>query len=251
MSELVVSCPAPRVAQLELTRGPHNFVDEGSLTALADALLDLDADPDVSVVVICSEGKNFCAGVDLRGMQSAGIRRFYRQALRIFSGRKPVVAAVQGAAVGGGLGLAMAADFRVVAPHSRLTANFAKLGFHQGFGLSVTLPAVLGRQRATELLYSGRDVDGATALELGLADRLSSDAADVRRDAVAFASELAASAPLSLVAIRATLRRELVAQVSVALDLEADAQSALLGTSDFAEGLDAARAKRAPAFTGS
>ncbi|MGW1027848.1 enoyl-CoA hydratase/isomerase family protein [Streptomyces sp. NPDC002577] len=248
MSDVFHEQVADRVVLLELRRPPHNFVDEEVLTDLADALLAYDDDDEVSCVVIAAQGKHFCAGVDLRGIGAAGIRRFYRQALRVFSGRKPVVAAVHGAAVGGGLGLAMAADFRVAAPDARLIANFARLGFHHGFGLSVTLPRAVGQQRALELLYTGRSVGGTEAVELGLCDRV---ADDPRSAAIAFASEIAASAPLSLPAIRSTMRRSMVAEVSAALDVEANAQAALLGTADFAEGIAASVEKRPPRFTSS
>ncbi|MFJ8026871.1 enoyl-CoA hydratase/isomerase family protein [Streptomyces sp. NPDC096311] len=248
MSDVFHKQVADRVALLELRRPPHNFVDEQALTELADALLAYDDDDEISCVVLAAQGKHFCAGVDLRGIGAAGIRRFYRQAIRLFSGRKPVVAAVHGAAVGGGLGLALAADFRVVAPDARLTANFARLGFHHGFGLSVTLPRAVGQQRALELLYTGRSVSGTEALELGLCDRV---ADDPRGAAIAFASDIAASAPLSLPAIRSTMRRSTVAEVSAALDIEANAQAALLGTADFAEGIAASVEKRRPRFTSS
>ncbi|WP_327672755.1 MULTISPECIES: enoyl-CoA hydratase/isomerase family protein [unclassified Streptomyces] len=248
MNDIVREQVADRVALLELNRPPHNFVDEKSLTELADALLAYDDDDDVSCIVLAAQGKHFCAGVDLRGIGAAGIRRFYRQALRIFSGRKPVVAALHGATVGGGLGLAMAADFRVAAPNARLTANFARLGFHHGFGLSVTLPRTLGQQRALELLYTGRSVNGEEAAGLGLVDRT---ADDPRAEAIEFATQIAASAPLSLPAIRATMRRDMVAEVSAALDIEANAQAALLGTADFAEGIAASVEKRQPRFTSS
>ncbi|MBO3680427.1 enoyl-CoA hydratase/isomerase family protein [Streptomyces sp. NEAU-YJ-81] len=248
MSDVAVETVADRVALLEMRRPPNNFFDEALLTELADALLAFDEERDVSAVVLCAQGKHFCAGADLRGMGAAGIRRVYRQALRLFSGRTPVVAAVQGGAIGGGLGLALSADFRIAAPGARLTANFAKLGFHQGFGLSVTLPRAVGSQRAQELLYTGRSVSGEEASAIGLCDAV---ADDPREAAVEFAGRIAASAPLSVPSIRATLRRSLVSEVSAALDLEADAQAALLGTADFAEGVAASIAKRPPHFTGS
>ena len=248
MSDVAVETVADRVALLELRRPPNNFFDEALLTDLADALLALDEEKDVGAVVLGAQGKHFCAGADLRGVGAAGIRRVYRQAFRIFSGRTPVVAAVQGGAIGGGLGLALSADFRIAAPGARLTANFAKLGFHQGFGLSVTLPRVVGPQRAQELLYTGRSVSGEEAAAIGLCDGV---ADDPREAAVELASRIAASAPLSVPSIRATLRRSLVSDVSAALDLEADAQAALLGTDDFAEGIAASIAKRPPNFVGS
>jgi enoyl-CoA hydratase/carnithine racemase len=236
------------VAVVELRRPPNNFFDEALLSELAGAILALDDDPGVRSVVLCSEGKHFCAGAQLNGMTAEDIRRVYRQAFRLFTARRPVVAAVQGAAVGGGLGLALAADFRVATPESRFAANFARLGFHQGFGLSVTLPALVGQQRALELLLTGRDVSGSEALQIGLCDRLTP--ADPREAALGLAAEIAQSAPLSVVSIRAPMRRSLVAAVSAALDTEAGAQAVLLATADFREGIQAARARRDPVFTG-
>jgi enoyl-CoA hydratase/carnithine racemase len=236
------------VAVVEMHRPPANFFDLALLTELADAVLALEADTNARSVVLCSEGRHFCAGADLRGMDADGIRSVYRQALRLFSGRKPIVAAVQGSAVGGGLGLAMAADFRVAAADARLTANFARLGFHQGFGLSVTLPRAVGEQRALELLYTGRDVSGAEAATMGLCDRAVDS--DPRLAALELAGQIAASAPLAVAAIRSTMRRDVLARVAAALDLEASAQASLLGTADFAEGIAASIGKREPVFHG-
>jgi enoyl-CoA hydratase/carnithine racemase len=137
------------VATVEIHRPPHNWFDVAVMTELADTILALDDDPECRALVLCSEGKNFCAGADL-GPQSDLVdntANLYEQAVALFSAKKPIVAAVQGAAVGGGLGLALAADFRVATPDTRFSCNFAKLGFHQGFGVSVTLPAVVGQQR--------------------------------------------------------------------------------------------------------
>jgi enoyl-CoA hydratase/carnithine racemase len=211
-------------------------------------LLALDDVPEIRSVVLCSAGKHFCAGANLEGMTAQGVRRVYRHAFSLFTTRHPVVAAVQGAAVGGGLGLALAADFRVASPESRFVANFARLGFHQGFGLTVTLPAVVGQQRALELFLTGRAVPGTEALEIGLADRLSPS--DPREAAFELAADIARSAPLSIVSIRATMRRALVAQVAAALDTEAQAQAALMPTADFREGVEAARGRRSPVFAG-
>ena len=202
----------------------------------------------VRSVMLCSEGKNFCAGAQLGYMTGDGIRRVYHHAFKLFTAQRPVVAAVQGAAVGGGLGLALAADFRVATPTTRFVANFAQLGFHQGFGLSVTLPAAVGRQRSLEMLYTGRSVSGDEALATGLCDRLAED--DPREAAMEFATQIANSGPLAVTAIRATMRRAYVDEVSAALNIEATAQEALLYTADFREGIDAARHRRAPDFIG-
>jgi enoyl-CoA hydratase/carnithine racemase len=236
------------VAVLEMHRPPTNFFDESLLGAIGEALFELDEDPEVRAIVLCAEGRHFCAGADLRNVDSHGLRRVYRKAFALFSTRKPIVAAVQGAAIGGGVGLALAADFRVATPASRFSANFARLGFHQGFGISVTLPAVVGQQKALELLYTGRAVSGTEADEIGLVDRLVDD--DPRSAALDFAREIAGSAPMSLIAIRATMRRSLNAQVHAALDQEAAAQTVLLDTKDLREGIAASIGKREPVFVG-
>lgn len=236
-----------RVGLVEVTRGPHNFFDETSLRDVGEALVSLDADDAVRTVVLASEGRSFCAGADLRGIDQHGLRRVYRNAMAIFTSRKPVVAAVQGAAIGGGLGLALAADFRVASHDVRFAANFARIGFHHGFGISETLPAVVGRQKALDLLYSGRNVSADEALTIGLCDRLEQDA---RTGALSWAAELASSAPLAVPAIRSTMRRGLVAAVTAALDEEAIAQTSLLDTADLNEGIAASIEKREPDFLG-
>jgi len=200
---------------------------------------------------LCSEGKHFCAGANLGAVSSPADepRSLYREALRLFAARTPVVAAVQGAAIGGGLGLAFSADFRVASPGSRFSANFARLGFHHGFGLSVTLPALAGQQSALDLLLTGRRVPGEEALSLGLCDRLVEDN-DVRLAAHALAAELAGSAPLAVQSIRATLRAGLIERVQAALEREASEQDRLRGTEDFREGVTASLERRAPRFQG-
>lgn len=154
---------ADLVAVVEIHRPPNNFFDADLVGALADAIESAEANPDVRAIVLCSEGKNFCAGAALGsgdGDPSRTPLAVYRQGLRLFTGTRPIVAAVQGAAVGGGLGLALAADFRVATPESRFHCNFSRLGFHHGFGVTVTLPAVVGQQRALKLLYTGGQVRG-------------------------------------------------------------------------------------------
>jgi 2-(1,2-epoxy-1,2-dihydrophenyl)acetyl-CoA isomerase len=239
-----------RVATVEIHRPPHNWFDIDVMTELADAVLGLDDVPDCRALVLCSEGKNFCAGADLKGSDLLdSTTRLYEQAARLFSNRKPIVAAVQGAAVGGGLGLSLAADFRVASPETRFSCNFAKLGFHQGFGISVTLPAVIGQQRALELMYTAVDVRGDEALRIGLADRIA-PADEVRSAAHAFASEIATSAPLALLAIRETMRGDLADQVRAATARENQEQQKLRGSHDFAEGVAAVAERRPPNFTG-
>ena len=240
------------VAIVELRRGPDNYFDRRLIGQLADAWEALDAESSCRALVLCSQGKNFCAGANFASREDPiapdSGRHLYDEALRVFSTRKPVVAAVQGAAVGGGFGLALAADFRVAAPEARFAANFARLGIHHGFGMSVTLPAVVGMQRAQELLYTGRRITGEEALRIGLCDRLA-DLARVRDAAQELAREIARSAPLAVESIRATLRVDLPARIRSATARERTEQERLQRTADFKEGRAAMAARRTPHFT--
>jgi 2-(1,2-epoxy-1,2-dihydrophenyl)acetyl-CoA isomerase len=176
-----------------------------------------------------------------------GAKELYAAAARLFEMRTPVVAAVQGAAVGGGLGLACAADFRVASPRARFCANFARLGLHHGFALTVTLPAIIGEQRALDLLCTGRRVGGEEAARIGLADRLA-EPEDLRAAAQELAAELAAGAPLAVRSIRETMRGTLAGRARAAMDRELAEQDRLRQTADFAEGISASAQRRPPRF---
>src|SRR5262249_49688737 len=161
---------AEHVALVEIHRPPNNFFDVRLIAEIGEAYEALDRDPSCRAIVLAAEGKAFCAGADLSG-RSAGTsegpqRHLYKEAIRLVRTRKPVVAAVHGAAVGGGLGLALSADFRVTSAEARFSANFSRLGFHQGFGLSVTLPRLAGPQQAALLLYTGRRIAGDEAVSI-------------------------------------------------------------------------------------
>lgn len=238
------------VATVSFSRPPNNHVSAELLSDLADAFEAIDEDPTVRASVLASEGRVFCAGADFgSGAQETGAdrtdftHRLYAQALRLFAVRKPIVAAVQGAAVGAGLGLSLVADFRVVAAEARFAANFVKLAFHPGFGLTHTLPRLLGRQKAADLFLTGRRVGGEEAVALGLADRLAPLEA-LREAAHALAAEIAENAPLAVVATRVTLRAGLVEAVRAATEHEAAEQAILRATEDFAEGVRAVAERR-------
>jgi 2-(1,2-epoxy-1,2-dihydrophenyl)acetyl-CoA isomerase len=242
------------VATVEMHRPPENFFDVDVLTSLADAFEALDADPACRAVVLCAEGKHFCAGANLggrtadqSGSEAEGPEQMDIEAARLVATGTPVVAAVQGAAIGAGFGLACLADFRVGCPEARFAANFARLGYHHILGLSITLPAIVGRQHALDLLYTGRRLKGEEAMAIGLCDRLV-PLVQVRGEAQAFAAEIAASAPLAVRAIRQTMRRELVDRFPAATAHEALVQESLASTWDLTEGVRAARERRAPRF---
>ncbi len=243
------------VALVEFSRPPHNFASVEMMRDLADALDDVDADRALRASVMTGAGKSFCAGADLAsptgvgGAGMAGVSPLYVEAVRLFSARKPMVAAIQGAAVGAGLGLALVADFRVVAPEARFTANFVKLGFHPGFGVTYTLPRVVGEQRALLMCLTGRRIKGEEALAWGLADAMAS-LEDLRGAALAFAGELAENAPLAVEATRATLRAGLAAAVKTQTDHELEEQTRLRATKDFAEGVRSVNERRPGVFVG-
>lgn len=241
------------VAQAEIRRPPHNYFDAALIGDLASALERLDADADCRVTLLCAEGKSFCAGADFGNTQiydrQEGTAKLYANAVRLFAVRKPIVAAIEGAAIGGGLGLALAADFRVSCAEARFSANFVKLGTHAGFGLTHTLPAVIGRQRASLMLLSGRRLGGAEALEWGLVDALVERPA-VRSAARQLALEIAANAPLAVVATRETLRAGLAEAVRLQTGLENHKQTWLFDTEDHREGVAAVAQRRAGDFKG-
>jgi 2-(1,2-epoxy-1,2-dihydrophenyl)acetyl-CoA isomerase len=252
VSDVIVEQHGEHVGVVRLNRPPNNFFDTELLTAVADAYEALDASGWCRAVVLGAEGRHFCAGLDFSSNAGQDIAALYGQALRLFAAPLPVVAAVQGAAIGGGLGLALSADFRVASAGSRFSANFARLGFHHGFALTVTLPAVVGRQAAADLLLTGRRVGGEEAFALGLCDRLAGDdEGDLMTDALSYAGELAGSGPLAVRAIRATLRAGVVDAARSAMEQECAEQLRLQHTADFAEGVRATAERRAPRFSGS
>ena len=166
------------IATVELRRAPNNHVSVPMIGEMGEALEGFDRDKDIRAIVLCSDGKHFSAGADLVTRDAdgreigAGRRHLYKEAIRLVRTGKPIVAAVQGAAVGAGLGLALVADFRVTCAEARFSANFTRLGFHPGFGLTATLPRLLGPSKAALLMYTGRRVPGDEAVAMGLADVL-------------------------------------------------------------------------------
>ena len=245
------------VAIVEIQRPPNNFFDVGLITDLASAFEALDQADDCRALVLCSQGKHFCAGNNFaakrgdaeQSERAAGRNPLYSAAVRLFDAKKPVVAAVQGAAVGGGFGLATMADFRVVCPEARFTSNFVKLGFHPGFGLTHTLPRIIGVQRANLMFLTGRRINGETASEWGLAEVLTTRE-NLRSEALALAAEIAENAPLALKSVRATMRQGLPAAVQAATDHENAEQARLGKTEDHKEGVRAVAERRAGNFVG-
>src|SRR6185437_5153187 len=251
-----------QVALVEIRRPPHNFSDIALIQEIAGAFETLDTDNGCRAVVLASQGKSFCAGANFGDGSSLNkdgqrpselnreqaVRHLYVEGNRLFRTKKPIVAAIQGAAVGGGFGLAMVADFRVACPEARFVANFTRLGFHPGFGLTVTLPAVIGETKAALMFYTSRRVSGEEAYAMGLADALV-PLTEVRDVALKLATEIGENAPLGLIATRATMRGDLADRVLKATEHELVEQTRLRKTDDFKEGVKAVAERRLPNFT--
>lgn len=246
------------VALVEIDRPPNNFFDAPLIHGIADVFEELDREPDVRALVLASAGRHFCAGAnfgDAGGQAERRSRRLedgnplYVAAVRLFACRKPVVGAIQGAAVGGGFGLALLPDFRVVCPEARFTANFVKLGFHPGFGLTWMLPRLIGRQRAALMFMTGRRIDGETARDWGLAEALTGRDR-VRETALALAAEIAENAPLAVTSVRATLRAGWAEAIRRQTDHEFAEQFRLQQTEDHREGVRAVAERRPGVFKG-
>src|SRR5436309_8739385 len=199
------------VATVEIRRLPHNFFDSALIAEIGEAFERLDADPACRTIVLAAEGRSFCAGADFSKRMDTGTvqeaarsgagRHLYKEAIRLFRTKKPIVGAIQGAAVGGGLGLALVPDFRVTCSEARFSANFNRLGFHPGFGLTATLPRLVGAQQAALLFYTGHRISGSEAVRIGLADQLA-ELEEVRGAAQAMALEIAQSGPLAVIETR-------------------------------------------------
>lgn len=244
------------VGEIRFAKPPHNYACPELLRGIADALAQFDDTREVRATILVAEGRAFCAGADLAGDESiageAGmdaIGGLYRQAERIFRRTKPMVAAVHGAAIGAGLGLALSADFRVAGPGARFSSNFVRLGFHPGFALTCTLPRLVGPQRAAWMMLSAERVKPVDALAWGLVDRLA-DAGGERDAALAMATAIAANAPLALLAVRASATAGLADDVAAAMRREHAEQTALRPTADYAEGVASVFERRDASWRG-
>src|SRR5271168_3988532 len=252
------------VGLIEIRRPPLNFFDISLINQIADALEEFDSDIEISSSVLAAQGKAFCAGANFndpaRQEQEARakadpadnlgpISHLYIEAVRIFRNKKPIVAAIHGAAIGGGLGLAVSADFRVTCPEARFAANFTKLGFHPGFGLTATLPELIGKNNAELMFYTSRRVTGEEAYRWGLANELVPQD-QVRPAAMKLAQEIAECSPLGLVSTRATMRAGLAERVLAATNHELVEQNRLRVTEDFKEGVKATAERRVANFKG-
>jgi len=249
------------VATITLNRPENrNSMTPDVLDGLADSLGRVNADSDVRCLIITGRGSSFCAGADFKtGAQaeskgnavmpndrSFGIYQAFLSVLKI---EVPVIGALNGHAIGGGLGLAMVCDMRVANAESKYGANFTKLGLHPGMSTTYLLPRLVGLPRAAELLFTGRIITGVEAAEYGLANyAVAPD--DVLGKAQELASEVASSAPIATRWTKRSLYEHVQFDPVTAARHEADLQSRTIETEDFKEGVEALLNKRKPVFKG-
>ena len=245
----------------------RNAMTEAMGTALADRVAALARDASLRAVVLTGAGRAFSAGGDLGMIEAkgavgradpggAGRRRnrdemqaFYRLFLSVRDLPCPTVAALNGAAIGAGLCVALGCDLRIAAIEAKLGLNFTRLGIHPGMAATWTLPRLVGPARAAELLYTGRVIDGAEAARIGLANEAVAEAETLPR-ALALAAEIAASAPVAVRGTRQALARTALASLDDQIAFEAARQAECYETADLVEGIAAVREKREPRFSG-
>jgi enoyl-CoA hydratase/carnithine racemase len=250
------------VATITLNRPENrNSMTEDVLEGVASAVAEVRGDPEVRCVIITGKGRSFSAGADFRSQVQRGGSgerellpneqsfAMYQPFLSVLSIEVPVIGALNGHAIGGGLGLALVCDVRVANRDSKYGANFVKLGLHPGMATTYFLPRFVGIPRAAELLFTGRLISGAEAAELGFANyAVAPD--EVLPKAQELAREVASCAPIAVRWTKRSLYRNVSWDPTTAAEIEAGVQSRTVETEDFREGVAALLEKRDPEFKG-
>jgi len=255
----VVYAKAGNIAEIRFNR-PHrlNAVIEGLYDDVLVALDNAEGDHDVRVVMITGEGRAFCVGADLKehgkGERTAFTRRQYMRreqqvCQRIYELTKPVVAAVNGYALGAGAEMAIAADFIVMAESAQIGLPETSVGAFLGGGVTKLLPQLVGLAKARELVFLGERINGAEALRIGLAVRAFPDAS-FRADAHAFAARLTGKAPVSMALAKEQLNASANRDLASVLLAELEGMAFCATTKDWQEGVAAFAEKRVPIFRG-
>ncbi len=252
---ITVESPAPHVALLCLNRpDAANALNTTLALEIKDFFESLK--PDVRVVVLAGAGRNFCAGADLKDRKDMTESQWHAQHDALEGAHRailhcpvPVIAAVQGAAFGGGLEIAMACDFIYAAHNAKFALTETTLGIMPGLGGTQLLPRKIGAARAAELTYLGKPFSAPDAYNYGLANHLCDDSA-LLPAAIATATAIAANAPLAVRAVKKAMQQGASLPLNGALACELTHYNSLLNTTDRKEGIAAFNEKRKPAFTG-
>jgi len=236
----------------------RNSMTPELLDAFARASAAARGDAEIRALVVTGTGACFSAGADFKaGLQRGGYDllphersyAMYEPFLSLLDIEVPVIGALNGHAVGGGFGLALVCDIRIGALEAKYGANFVALGLAPGMAISYLLPRLIGVARASDLLFTGRFIDGAEAERIGVVNR-AVPAAQVIPEAMALARTIADNAPFAVRATKAAIRRGLGLEIRAAARAEAHDQAQSLTTDDAREGMSALLAKRKPTFTG-
>jgi enoyl-CoA hydratase/carnithine racemase len=248
-----------RVGTIILNRpDQRNAMTPELLDAFSVAVGEAGRDTGIRCLVITGTGRCFSAGADLRSsMQRSDLGKPSREAsfamyepfLQVLDLEVPVIAAMNGHAVGGGFGLTLLTDIRVANIDAKYGANFARLGIHSGLGISYLLPRLVGVAHASELLFTGKLIRGDEALRIGLVSH-AKETERVLPTAMALARAIATSAPMAVQQMKASIRRGLRWEIREAALQEAGLQAASLETEDAEEGVSAILQKREPEFKG-
>ena len=247
------------IGWIVLTRAAQiNAINDDIRTGVPQALRDLDADPVIRVIVIRGDGpRGFCAGADIkeqRGPETAIEVRRRMEGARWIEAidvvQKPVIAAVHGYCMGGGMELALGCDLRIAAPDAIFSLPETSLGLIPGGGGTQRLPRVVGPGRAMDLLLTGERLTAAEAKEIGLITRVSSEPATLLDEVRAFAGRIAARAPAATLAVKRAAKLALDLDLKKGLDMELDLFAMLKPSEDAKEAALAFREKRTPNFTG-
>lgn len=233
-----------------------NAMSAGIKAGIEAHLPGLLADSSVRAIILTGTGKAFCAGGDIRSMDDRAtlsvktrMTRTYRWLIPLLTADKPIIAAVNGAAAGAGLSLALTTDLIVAARDARFKAGFPGIGAVADLGLAYTLPRAIGHQRASDILLTNREVGAEEAHAMGLVARLAEPEA-LMATAMELAQALAAGPTVSLALTKRLMRRAFELPLEGFLESEAMAQVVAFGSGDFDEGVAAFKAKRKPDFKG-
>jgi enoyl-CoA hydratase/carnithine racemase len=248
------------VATITLNRPENrNSMTNDVLEGVLSAVSEVRADDDVRCLVITGKGKSFCAGADFNQVQREAPGRrlmpnersfaMYQPFLSVLDVEVPVIGALNGHAIGGGLGLALVCDIRVANAEAKYGANFVRLGLHPGMATTYLMPRFVGLPRAAELLLTGRIVTGTEAAEIGLAN-YAVPPDQVLPKAQELAAEVAGCAPIAVRWTKRSLYRNVDWDPRTAAEAEAAAQSRTIETEDHREGVTALLEKRPPEFKG-
>jgi 2-(1,2-epoxy-1,2-dihydrophenyl)acetyl-CoA isomerase len=249
------------VATLILNRPERmNALNADLVLALKDALMQVEDDSEVNVVILAGAGRAFCAGGDLtaigKGRQENNaaelqpiLRAGMQVVLKIRTLRQPVIAAVQGAAAGAGMNIALAADIRVASEDAMFGQNFAKVGLFPDYGGTFFLPQLVGPAKAAEMFYTGDMINAAEALRLGIVNRVV-PLVQLESEVRALAHKIATGPAIAIRAVKQTLFGRDNEELTELLDLEVEQQMKCFYSEDCSEGVRAFFEKRPPKFQG-